>query len=199
MKNYRTTLLGSIFAALTFLQTYQSNGGNINDWKLWLIPAVIAALGYVAKDAGVTGSIKLLAGCLALLTLPSCSTVKKIGAALSSPNAVQIEASLADLAILEAKAAGKISEGDAVAIHTGVAIITSPGSTISKVIPLTDLVSDTAVSKGLLTPGTGLIIKATTALVIKPIPAVQSPATGPQSTIPTILPPVGPSLNASGN
>ena len=73
MKNYRTTLLGSIFAALTFLQTYQSNGGNINDWKLWLIPAVIAALGYVAKDAGAGGSIKLLAGCLALLTLPSCA------------------------------------------------------------------------------------------------------------------------------
>ena len=197
MKNYRTTLVGAALAGLTFVSQFQANGGNLADWKLWVIPFLIAVLGYVAKDAGAGGSIKLLAGCLALLTLPSCSTVQKIGAALSTPKVVQIEASLADLAILEAKAAGKISEGDAVAIHTGVAIITSPGSTISKVIPLTDLVSETAVSKGLLTPGTGLIIKATTALVIKPIPAVPTPTAAPQPTIPTILPPVGPSLNGN--
>ena len=181
MKNYRTTLLGSIFAALTFLQTYQANGGNINDWKLWLIPAVIAALGYAAKDAGVTGAAKILIGCLALLLIPSCTTLKKVGASLSTPQAVQVEASLADLAIAEAKAAGKISAGDAVAITNGMAIITTPGNAVSKIIPLTDLISDTAVTKGLLTPGTGLLIKDTTAIVVKTASAapVSTPVSAP--------------------
>lgn len=182
MKNYRTTILGSVFAALTFIQTFQANGGNLNDWKLWLIPAVIAALGYVAKDAGVTGTAKLLIGCLALLIIPSCSTMKKWGAALSTPQAVQIEASLVNLGIQEAKIAGKIAPGDAIAISNGVAIITSPGSTVSKIVPLTQIISDEAVAHKILTPGTGLIIKDTTALVLKPTPAASVPS-------PTITPP----------
>jgi len=73
MKNYKTTIAGAVFAALTFIQTFQTNGGNLNDWKLWLIPAVIAALGYVAKDAGVTGTAKTLVGCLCMLSLTSCA------------------------------------------------------------------------------------------------------------------------------
>lgn len=73
MKNYRTTLVGAALAGLTFVSQFQANGGNLADWKLWVIPFLIAVLGYVAKDAGITGSIKLLAGCLALLTLPSCA------------------------------------------------------------------------------------------------------------------------------
>lgn len=72
MKNYRTTLIGAALAALSFLAIYQSNGGDLAQWKQWLIPAAIAALGYVAKDAGVTGGTKLLIACLCLLSLPSC-------------------------------------------------------------------------------------------------------------------------------
>lgn len=72
MKNYRTTLVGAALAALSFLAIYQSNGGDLAQWKQWLIPAAIAALGYVAKDAGVTGGVKLLFAGLCLLTLPSC-------------------------------------------------------------------------------------------------------------------------------
>lgn len=72
MKNYRTTLIGAVLAALSFLGIYQTNGGDLAHWQQWLVPALIAALGYVAKDAGVTGSLKLLIACLALLTLSSC-------------------------------------------------------------------------------------------------------------------------------
>lgn len=74
MKNYRTTLIGAALAGLSFLAIYQSNGGTLSNWQQWLIPFAIAALGYVAKDAGVTGSMKLLLACLCLLSLPSCTT-----------------------------------------------------------------------------------------------------------------------------
>jgi len=108
--------------------------------------------------------------------------MKKWGAALSTPQAVQIEASLVNLGIQEAKIAGKIAPGDAIAISNGVAIITSPGSTVSKIVPLTQIISDEAVAHKILTPGTGLIIKDTTALVLKPTPAASVPS-------PTITPP----------
>ena len=55
MKNYKTTLIGTALAVVTFISQYQSNGGNLNDWQLWLVPALVQALGYVAKDAGITG------------------------------------------------------------------------------------------------------------------------------------------------
>lgn len=74
MKNYRTTLVGSALAGLSFLAIYQQNGGDLADWKQWLIPVTIAILGYVAKDAGVTGGLKLLIASLCLLSLPSCTT-----------------------------------------------------------------------------------------------------------------------------
>ena len=88
MKNYRTTLIGAVLAALSFLAIYQGNGGDLAHWQQWLVPALIAALGYVAKDAGVSGSLKLLIASLALLTLPSCTTTangSKAFLGLSSP------------------------------------------------------------------------------------------------------------------
>jgi hypothetical protein len=86
MKNYRTTLLGAALAALSFLAIYQSNGGDLAHWQQWLIPVALAALGYVAKDAGVTGAIKLLIATLCLLTLPAC-TVDWQRAAIAATNA----------------------------------------------------------------------------------------------------------------
>jgi hypothetical protein len=94
MKNYKTTIAGAILAALAFVQTFQANGGNLNDWKLWLIPAVIAAMGYVAKDAGVTGTAKLLVGCLCMMSLTSCAGML---AALASPGGQIIEAAAVTL------------------------------------------------------------------------------------------------------
>lgn len=72
MKNYRTTVIGALLAVVSFLSIYQTNGGDLADWKQWLLPALLALLGYVAKDAGVTGAAKLIIASLCLLTLPSC-------------------------------------------------------------------------------------------------------------------------------
>lgn len=74
MRNYRTTLVGAALAGLSFLAIYQQNGGDLSDWKQWLIPAAIAILGYIAKDAGVSGTMKLLISCLCLLSVPSCTS-----------------------------------------------------------------------------------------------------------------------------
>ena len=56
MKNWRTTLIGAVLAALlsglTIMQT-----GTI-DVKTVLLSVGIAFLGYVAKDAGVSGIVK---------------------------------------------------------------------------------------------------------------------------------------------
>jgi hypothetical protein len=56
MKSWRTTLIGAALAVLEFIGTYQMNGGNLKDWKLWAIPAAILFLGYWAKDKNVTGT-----------------------------------------------------------------------------------------------------------------------------------------------
>lgn len=116
MKNWKTTLLGAALAVVTFLATYQANGGNLADWKLWLIPALSAALGYVAKDAGVTGSMKLLIATLCLLSLPACSTPEQ-NARLGQ---------LVTLAIDLAEKRGAITPADAEAIRAAETIILPP-------------------------------------------------------------------------
>lgn len=116
MKNWKTTLLGAALAVVTFLATYQSNGGNIADWKLWVIPAISAALGYVAKDAGVTGSMKLLIASLCLLSLPACST----------PEQNQRLGQLVTLAVDLAEKRGAITATDAAAIRDAKTIILPP-------------------------------------------------------------------------
>ena len=116
MKNWKTTLLGAALAVVTFLATYQANGGNLADWKLWLIPALSAALGYVAKDAGVTGSMKLLIATLCLLSLPACSTPEQ-NARLGQ---------LVTLAVDLAEKRGAITPADAEAIRAAETIILTP-------------------------------------------------------------------------
>jgi hypothetical protein len=58
MKNWKTTLIGLALAGLSAIATFQNNGGDLKDWKLYLIPAVIAMLGYFTKDYDVTGGKK---------------------------------------------------------------------------------------------------------------------------------------------
>jgi len=58
MKNWRTTLLGAVGAAISAITLYTQSGGNLGDWKLYVFPALIAAFGYLSKDAGVTGTAK---------------------------------------------------------------------------------------------------------------------------------------------
>lgn len=68
MKNWRTTLIGAALAVLTVIASHTEQGASLTDWKTYLIPALLALFGYLAKDAGVTGSVKALA----LLLLPLC-------------------------------------------------------------------------------------------------------------------------------
>ena len=48
--NWKTTLIGAAMAAVTALTTFQSNGGNLGDWKLYALPVLTDFLGYFAKD-----------------------------------------------------------------------------------------------------------------------------------------------------
>lgn len=78
MKSYKTTIIGALLAGVSFLGIYQGNGGNLSDWKQWVIPFLIAVLGYLAKDANVTGSVKTIGfmlACSALLT--SCGLTRE--------------------------------------------------------------------------------------------------------------------------
>ena len=51
LKNWQTTLAGALFAALVAVQEI-SAGKDVTDWKTWILPASIAFLGYLARDAG---------------------------------------------------------------------------------------------------------------------------------------------------
>ncbi len=55
MRNWKTTLLGALAAVATAIQT-QAMVGNLGDWRLWILPALLAGWGAVQKDHNVTGN-----------------------------------------------------------------------------------------------------------------------------------------------
>lgn len=50
MKNWKTTLVGALAAAVSAIAIFQQNGGELDDWKVWIIPALVAAMGVLSKD-----------------------------------------------------------------------------------------------------------------------------------------------------
>ena len=68
MKNWKTTLVGLGLAILIAMQTF-----DIHEWETWLYPVGIAALGYLAKDFNVSGTVPLLMLCASLFCLTSCT------------------------------------------------------------------------------------------------------------------------------
>lgn len=128
---------------------------------------------YNAIVHGVT--IKLLIASLCLLALPSCGTMQKLGAALSTPKARQVEMDLAQIGLVGAVLGGVVSPGDALTIAKGVAIVTSPDDGSSKAVGLTKLGLDTAIAKGVVKPGDVVTIKEATA-TITPAAAPTPPA-----------------------
>lgn len=50
LANWQTTIAGALLAGLIAIQE-ASKGGDLANWKLWILPAAIALLGFVAKDA----------------------------------------------------------------------------------------------------------------------------------------------------
>jgi hypothetical protein len=59
MKNWRTTLIGAITAALVAIgPIIDAAQGEAINWAQLALAACIAVLSYLAKDAGVTGTDK---------------------------------------------------------------------------------------------------------------------------------------------
>lgn len=50
MKDIKTTLWGMVAAAAAVVTLHVQQGASLMDWKTWLIPAALAALGFMAKD-----------------------------------------------------------------------------------------------------------------------------------------------------
>jgi hypothetical protein len=48
----KTTILGLLCAAAAAIQGIVQQGHEVTDWKTWILPATLAILGYLAKDAG---------------------------------------------------------------------------------------------------------------------------------------------------
>lgn len=75
MTSWKTTLGGFVTGGLLFLSSYMQNGNSINihDPKFWAA-FVVAAWGYVQKDANVTGG-----------TTPNSTNSPTVVAATSAP------------------------------------------------------------------------------------------------------------------
>lgn len=50
----KTTIIGLLAAAAAAIQSTVQAGAQINDWKTWILPVTLAALGYLAKDANTS-------------------------------------------------------------------------------------------------------------------------------------------------
>lgn len=51
IRNWQTTLAGALLAGLVAVQEY-SKGADLSDWQNWILPASIAVIGFLARDAG---------------------------------------------------------------------------------------------------------------------------------------------------
>lgn len=46
----KTTILGLLAAAAAVIQAHVQAGRSLDDWKTWILPVALAALGYLAND-----------------------------------------------------------------------------------------------------------------------------------------------------
>jgi len=51
----KTTIIGVAAAVAAAIQAIVQQGAKIEDWKTWLLPATLAALGFLSKDYDKTG------------------------------------------------------------------------------------------------------------------------------------------------
>lgn len=47
----KTTIIGLLAASAAALQSILQQGAKIEDWKTWVLPVTLAALGYLSRDA----------------------------------------------------------------------------------------------------------------------------------------------------
>ena len=124
------------------------------------------------NGTNVPSKVPLVIACLCMLSLSSCDTMKKLGAALSTPKAKQVERALADVGLVAAVAEGVLSPGDAVTIGKGVAEVTSADDGTTKTVKLAELGIKTAVDKGVVKQGDVVTIKENTALITSAVSPV---------------------------
>lgn len=46
----KTTIIGLLAAAAAVIQSHVQEGKDLSDWKTWILPVALAALGYLSKD-----------------------------------------------------------------------------------------------------------------------------------------------------
>lgn len=46
----KTTILGLLAAIAAAIQSVVQQGNSIEDWKTWVLPVTLAALGFLSKD-----------------------------------------------------------------------------------------------------------------------------------------------------
>jgi hypothetical protein len=51
LRNWQTTVVGLLLAVLTTISEL-SAGKEVSDWRTWILPAALAALGFLSRDAG---------------------------------------------------------------------------------------------------------------------------------------------------
>lgn len=74
--NWKTTLLGAAMAVLVVVQQYLSEGGDLTDYKQWILPALITLIGALMPDPkSGNGQMKLPLVLLCALCLCSCSAL----------------------------------------------------------------------------------------------------------------------------
>lgn len=96
---------------------------------------------------------------------------------LASP-AGQTVMKFADAGLGIAVASGKIKEGDMIKIQKGLAIVTSPGSTTSKVFSLAGLGLTKAIEDGHIKPGDSIVVQGDS-IIIKTAPLPVTSAKAP--------------------
>lgn len=146
MKNWKTTVIGALLAAVTAVATYQANGGDLGDWKLWVLPALLAGLGWLAKDAGVTGPRLVIAALLVpvcLMMQASCTGMKKAELA-----------GWANLALTAAEIGGAVNPKQAEAVRqVGVLVLSlEKGDAQGNLRKVSEAAVEYAVAQGKITP-----------------------------------------------
>lgn len=115
-----------------------------------------------------------------LCQLCSCAGLSSF---LASP-AGQTTVQLAELGLDVAAAKGKIKPGDAIAIKSGLAVVTSPDTSAVKAFKLSDIGLQAAVERGLVKPGDAILIQQAAAIIT---PAVVAPTTS--GKVPAVITP----------
>jgi len=101
IKNWKTTLAGGLFAALIAIQQFTSAGGDVSDWKQWVIPALIALLGVLMPDPRKGGQPPYLPLLLLTCLLCQCASKDSTDAEIQrAQSALQAATVAYDLAVL---------------------------------------------------------------------------------------------------